>query len=87
MQCYNSIIITASLSRYCMRFIIFAKLSNRLTTGYILCTIIQLELNGTGSIRLLCPSLSTDIAMKECVAYGGEAVHSGSEGGINEKPE
>ena len=45
---------------------------------------VQLEF-GIGSMRLLCPSHSTDIAMKECVAYGGVAVHSG-EGGIYENP-
>jgi len=32
-QCYNKY--TVPRSRYCMRFIIFAKLGNNLTTGYI----------------------------------------------------
>ena len=37
-------------------------------------------------MRLLCPSHSTDMTMKECVAYGGVAVHSGAEEGIYENP-
>ena len=32
-----------------------------------------------GSIRLLCPSHRNDIVMKECIAYGGVAVHSSPE--------
>ena len=56
-QCYNKN--TVSPSRYCMRFIIFAKLSNSLTTGYMCLCVLYVGHNLAGQShgsrnRLLC---------------------------------